>query len=237
MSNRRMPLALSLITLLAFVGGAGSARAAAPTSGRTCPRPRVRCRGAEAQPLAARVVRLDRAALAALLAAVPAELDAPRGLAEFELPIPDPDGGMLRFRVVDSPVMAPEFAARYPEMRTFRLLGAGGDALTGRADWTPHGFHAMVRTARGTFFVDPLERGDLEDYRVYRKADLVRPAGESWTCGVRGDENASPLVASPASPEAAGSESADLSPGARLHRRVLGRRLRRRPSRACSPRW
>ncbi|QQR74578.1 MAG: hypothetical protein IPJ17_03025 [Holophagales bacterium] len=205
MSNRRMPLALSLITLFAFVGGAGSARAAAPDLWEDLPSAVSTAAGErEAQPRAARVVRLDRAALTALLAAAPAEMDAPRGLAELELPIPDPDGGILRFRVVDSPVMAPELAARYPEIRTFRLIGAGGDALTGRADWTPHGFHAMVRTARGTFFVDPLERGDLEDYRVYRKADLVRPTGETWTCGVRGDEDASPLVASPASPEAAG---------------------------------
>ena len=73
--------------------------------------------------------------------------------------------------------MAPELAAKYPEIRTFRLVSPDDPAVGGRADWTPHGFHAVVRTPAGRFYVDPYRPGDVEHYQVYRRSDLAPPAG------------------------------------------------------------
>jgi hypothetical protein len=84
-------------------------------------------------------------------------------------------------RIVDSPILAPELAARYPEIRTFRLVDSADPAVSGRADWTPHGFHAVVRTREGRFYVDPYRPGDVEHYQVYRRSDLAPPA-EGFRC-------------------------------------------------------
>ena len=207
MRTRLTILAGTMLAAWMFGGGGAPARGAEPMLWEDASDTELRFLAGERtiQPRVARVVRLDARVLEELLARAPAELAAPRGLAEVELPIPDVDGGMLRFRLVDSPVLAPELAARYPAIRTFRLIGVDGSALSGRADWTPQGFHAMVRTADGLLLVDPLVRGGTEVYQVYRKSDLVWPEGQTWSCGVHGtDVAASPGPAAPASPETAG---------------------------------
>jgi hypothetical protein len=143
-------------------------------------------------PLRARLVRLDVGSFEALVAAAPGELAAPRGVDGAELLLPDPRGAWLRLRIIDSPILAPELAARYPEIRTFRLVDPSDSAVGGRADWTPHGFHAVVRTREGRFYVDPYRPGDVEHYQVYRRSDLAPPGG-----GFRCDTEAAPLAAAP----------------------------------------
>ena len=139
-------------------------------------------------PYRARVVALDRDALSGLLGRAPSEWDAARGSAEVELVLPDPSGGERHYRLVDSPVMAPELAARYPEIRTFRLIGVGDGALGGRGDWTPQGFHAVLRTENGMFYVDPLRRGDNVLHQVYWRQDLRPAQGEdAFRCAVADD--------------------------------------------------
>lgn len=135
-------------------------------------------------PERARIVRLDGGALAALLAVTPSELEAPRGLEGVELVLPAVEGGSRRYRIVDSPVMAPELAARYPELRTFRLIDAEQPGFSGRGDWTPQGFHAVVRTASGTVYVDPLRVGDSEHHQVYYRADLRPRPDQRFVCEV-----------------------------------------------------
>jgi hypothetical protein len=140
-------------------------------------------------PARARRVRLDVASFEALVAAAPGELEAPRGRAGAELLLPDPHGGWQRLRIIDSPILAPELAARYPEIRTFRLVDPGDPAVGGRADWTPHGFHAVVRTREGRFYVDPFRPGDVEHYQVYRRSDLA-PPGEGFRCATEAEPGA-----------------------------------------------
>ena len=118
----------------------------------------------------------------------PSEWDAPRGSAEVELVLPDPSGGERHYHLVDSPVMAPELAARYPEIRTFRLIGVDDGAYSGRGDWTPQGFHAVLRTENGMFYVDPLRRGDNVLHQVYWRQDLRPAQGEdAFRCTVADD--------------------------------------------------
>src|SRR5579862_4560254 len=54
----------------------------------------------------------------------PHTLAAPKGAAAaVELSIPMPDGSFPRFRIEESAVLAPELAARYPALRTYRGQG------------------------------------------------------------------------------------------------------------------
>ncbi len=71
------------------------------------------------------------------------------------LRLPMPDGQLAGFTVVESPVMHPDLASRYPQIRTFKLRGIDDPAASGRADLTPFGFHALLRTSQGRVLIDP----------------------------------------------------------------------------------
>jgi hypothetical protein len=178
--KRTAPLALGLFLVTLAAASPAAARSEKPfsevdpASVQLLPGERM------ISPRAARLVTLDQIALGSLLERMPAEKDAPRGTAAAELVLPRPDGGTELFRLVDSPVMAPELAARYPEIRTFLLIGVDRPELRGRGDLTPQGFHAVVRgDQKGMFYVDPLRRGDSSVHQIYWRRDLPRPTGEN----------------------------------------------------------
>ncbi len=86
--------------------------------------------------------------------------------------LPLPDGAMLQVRLVESSVMAPELAQRYPQIKTYQVLSDDLRTNLGVADLTEHGFHAMFSTPRGTVFIDPrsTESGNRQ-YISYYKHD------------------------------------------------------------------
>ena len=129
--------------------------------------------GAPASPLASfRAVRLDRAAMAARLAAAPPEsAGRARGV---DVPVPSPDGSLVWFRVVEAPVMAPALQARYPAIRTYVGQGRDEPSATVRISLTPAGFAAMARTPGGTIYVDPYTAATpADEYVSYFRRDLI----------------------------------------------------------------
>ena len=91
------------------------------------------------QPDESRSLLLNRDAMATALAGAPAE-----GSGSVTLELPAPDGSTERFAVWKTAVMAPELAARFPEIATYGGQGLDDGAATIVADLTPHGFHAQV---------------------------------------------------------------------------------------------
>ena len=88
------------------------------------------------------------------------------------LTLPAPDGSMQRFEVSESPIMEPGLAARHPEITTYAGRGIDDPAATIRADLTPLGFHASVRSPRGAWYVDPYYRRDDSVYVTYYGRDV-----------------------------------------------------------------
>ncbi|HEX9655844.1 MAG TPA: zinc-dependent metalloprotease family protein [Bacteroidota bacterium] len=86
--------------------------------------------------------------------------------------LPLPRGTSERFRVLESPIMAPELAAKYPEIRTYIGQGIDDPRSTVRMDWTPYGFHAIIFTSNGTIYIDPYNRSTASHYISYYKHDL-----------------------------------------------------------------
>jgi len=91
-------------------------------------------------------------ALRALLQNTPHELS---GDNSYIISLPMPDGSLSRFSLVESPIMADALAARYPEIKTYKVFGIDDPAASGRVDITPRGFHAMLHTAQGRVTIDP----------------------------------------------------------------------------------
>lgn len=88
--------------------------------------------------------------------------------------LPMPDGTLKKFRVVESPVMAPELCAAYPGIRTFNVLGIDLPGTYGKLDFTELGFHAMLRGTIGDVYIDPYCRFNQEDYNVYYARDFKK---------------------------------------------------------------
>ncbi|MDG4764316.1 M12 family metallo-peptidase [Solwaraspora sp. WMMD406] len=120
---------------------------------------------------------LDRDAISTQLDRAPAESARAARSAPLVLTVPTPDGDLQRFEVVNSPVMQDGLAARHPEIQTYAGTGVDDPTATIRADLTPLGFHASVRSANGSWYVDPYFR-DQSVYASYYAHDLVNRHGE-----------------------------------------------------------
>ncbi|MEO5734587.1 MAG: hypothetical protein ABIN96_02505, partial [Rubrivivax sp.] len=143
-------------------------------------RPAMSARGAQpsVQPTRARSLTLDRAAIAAIAAAAPAERSTAARSNPLVVSLPDPAGGFQRFAIVDSPVMEAGLAAKHPEIRTYAGRGIDDPSATIRMDITPLGLHASVRSQNGSWYIDPYFHLDDSVYVSYFRRDLVntRPA-------------------------------------------------------------
>src|ERR671917_1237156 len=118
-----------------------------------------------------------------------------------QLSLPTPDGKLARFLVEESPVMERALALRYPMIKTYRAQGVDDPAATARFGLTPYGFHAIVLSPSGAYYIDPYRRGDAVNHMSYFKRDVPRTEAHDFECqlhtpeGRGGDEAAQPLTA------------------------------------------
>jgi hypothetical protein len=175
----------ALVLLLMSVGGFGARAQHAPQFFR----PDAAARSAAAgSPLAAalfhsQALTLDVAGLRAALATAPLEGQA--AAAPLVLALPLPNGGTGQFALRQSSVLAPELAARFPEIRTYAGVGLDDASASVRLDLTPQGFHAQVLTGAGlSFYIDPVRRTDARHYLSFYQRDMNRAAtGAAPACG------------------------------------------------------
>ena len=112
----------------------------------------------------------DEALRAALKDAPLERLDLPRAdrPKPRRITLPMPDGSFKTFLFVESPVLATELQARYPEIRTYAGYGENDPAYRVRFDRTMAGFHSQVLSPDGRVYIDPhIRMGDA--YAVYTR--------------------------------------------------------------------
>ncbi len=158
--------ALALVVPLAAPSIAGAASAPAPAWSRLTSVPETSAGSARTvRPDRAERWRLDRGAYAGSLATA-------RSVGSGTVTLPTPDGGLARFVLTPTAVMAPGLAAAHPEISTFAGRGVDDPAATVRLDVGSLGLHASVRSAKGSWYVDPYYQRDRGVYLSYYGRDL-----------------------------------------------------------------
>jgi len=138
------------------------------------------------QPSALSAFQLDYDALETALKAAPMEFTRAAREQALLLDLPMADGSMRAFRVVESPVMAPELTAKYPAIHTYSGVATDGSGVIVRLGVGYKGFHAFIfGDARGNQSVRPFAEGQNSVYMAYKVSDLpVDPASDGMIkCG------------------------------------------------------
>jgi len=148
------------------------------------------------QPDVFRSFNLQHSRLRPLLGQAPKESARPLASSGALISLPLPDGTQAQFRFVESPVMHPELAARFPEIKTYRGRGVADPAATVRFDLTPAGFHAQILSPRGAVYIEPYLRGNTNLHVAFYRRDY-RPAAPDFECLTSGSVAAAPAAAVP----------------------------------------
>ena len=125
------------------------------------------------RPLRFRLLQLDVNGMKRWLFSAPKEKDR-QTIQGLLINIPFPEGTYQSFRIYETEVMAPELAAKYPEIRSYSGSGISDPSLGIRLDFSPAGFRAMILTQKGAINIDPYSRTDLSRYICYYKQDFNR---------------------------------------------------------------
>lgn len=131
----------------------------------------------DAAPGTLRAYRLNEETLKAFLARAPEEKRVPLKESTTTISVPMPDGHYARFSIVESPIMAPELAEKFPQIKTYRGRGIDNRSATARFDISPLGFHAQIFLTEGVIYIDPAIQNDVSVYlTTYRRAHPARGA-------------------------------------------------------------
>lgn len=106
--------------------------------------------------------------------------------------LPAPNGQMQLFRVVEAPIMEAPLAAAFPDIRTYSIKGITDEYANGKIDVNEFGFHGMIRSINGDYFIDPYCLNNTADYITYYTADFVKPEQDRLPeAGYDGQDNSS----------------------------------------------
>lgn len=160
-----------------------------------------------------RSVSLDAAAQKQVLRHAPMEFTRAARDVQVVMMLPMPDGTFARFRIEESPVMAPLLAARFPWIKAYRGQGLDDPTATTRFDVTPAGFHAIVLSTQGTVIIEPASRGRAGQYVSYDQRDAQKDEG-SFNCLLSGAEKS--IQSESKQPSRNGYPAVDATSGATL---------------------
>ncbi|GAB2846712.1 reprolysin-like metallopeptidase [Hymenobacter ruber] len=164
MNFRYGKVSFALVVSLLLGARVGSAQTPAPLW-QPAPAPAAR-NGNTVPKTAGSWFALDAPQLAARLASAPPET---RPTAAVTLELPYPDGTLHRFALTKVPVMAPDLAARYPQIQTYAGHGLDEPTASVRLETSPAGLHAQVLDLTSALSIDA-DPGTANRYQSHPEA-------------------------------------------------------------------
>lgn len=120
-----------------------------------------------------RTMALDTGKLTAFLKTLPKEFTEASKKGDLVITLPMPDGKFNRFRIVETSMMEPGLAARFPGIKTYGGQGIDDPYATIKIDWSERGFHAMILSpVNGDVYVDPYLQQSTTAYISYFKKNF-----------------------------------------------------------------
>jgi len=125
------------------------------------------------KPAAYKLFQLQELSLISELRVAPSERAVSANSSGFVLSVPNAEGQLENFKVVEAPVMHPDLAAKYPGIKSYAGQGIENPSATIRFDISPEGFHAMILYPnKPSVFIDPVDRQG-KHYVVFAKTDAA----------------------------------------------------------------
>ena len=85
--------------------------------------------------------------------------------------LPNGEGKLENFKVFENSVMAPELAAKYPEIKSYIAVGIDNPNARTYFSYSPLGFKSMtLYPDQSAVFIEPISE-DLTTYTIYKKSD------------------------------------------------------------------
>jgi hypothetical protein len=123
--------------------------------------------------------QLDLNSLKALL--INAPLRDSKGKSKLIIELPNSEGQLNHFRVVETPCMEEALAIKYPMIKSYAAQGIEDPTAVARFSVTQLGLHSMTLSGeKSTVFIEPYTE-DRNTYIVYSKKSLVKN-GNDFTC-------------------------------------------------------
>ena len=106
------------------------------------------------------------------------------------LQVPLPNGETETFNLYESPILAPQIAAKHPDIKTYAGNGTIDKKAVIRISLTPEGFNAIIlNTKNGDVYYEKLPGTTSEAYFNYFTKDAPSLKGkESIKCGVKDED-------------------------------------------------
>lgn len=111
-----------------------------------------------------------------------------QSMATRSLRVPLPDGQSLTIKLVETKVMAPALAAKFPQIKTYRVDANDNNGISGTVDFGEQGFHAMLFMKDGSrLFIDPrkAESGSDAFYISYYDKNYHPANKEPFQCKIK----------------------------------------------------
>jgi subtilisin-like proprotein convertase family protein len=117
------------------------------------------------------------------LLAAPEESEYKHNLHQIILPMPD--GHFTAFAVYHSPVMEAEISARYPAIKSYKVIQKNNPSVTGRLAFGPDGFYGAISGPQGDIYIDPVVQADKPTFYIsyFTKNDGSNPYEGMSLCG------------------------------------------------------